>query len=481
MPTYAFANRGDFVDREQELDALARWYADPGADPLLMLVGRRRVGKSWLLRCFADGKQADIFVCDETAPLSQLQRFGRELRASVGAPVAVRSARDLFEVLFDLGRGEPRLAIIDEFPNLLTGRSRADSELAAVLEDRLGRTHTKLVLAGSQIASMETLLRARAPLHGRGRRMVLNPLRFQEARRFLEPQHTGADLVERYAIAGGMPRYLHHLGRSGSLRAVVCGELLDPVEAPLFDEPRTVLSMELSDPAIHFTILATLAGHKELALGDLVADSGLDRGVVSRYLRLLEDLYLVESAAPVFSRLGHRRHRYRLRDNLMRFWFAHVFPYQAALNAGQDPGALYDLAIAPRLPELISVAFEDICREWVRRTRPAAALEVGSWWGPAVHAARRSGSRTAEEIDLVAGHAARASVIGEVKWTARPMPASVLTDLREHKIPALAQDGVDTSAAEVVLFSRSGFSPALQREAARSGVRLVDLGALLSS
>src|SRR5579884_288433 len=208
---------------------------------------------------------------------------------------------------------------------------------------------------------------------------------------------------------------------SGSLRSIVSSELLDPIHAPLFDEPRTVLAMEISEPTLHFTILATLAAHKELAMGELVEESGLDRGVVSLYLQVLQDLHLVESANPIFSRPGHRRHRYRLRDSLMRFWFTYVFPNQAALNAGHDPGVFYDRVVAPQLSEFVSRAFEEVCQEWVRRNYAGVALEVGSWWGPALNALRRSGARTVEEIDIVAGHGRRVSVVGEVKWTMRQM------------------------------------------------------------
>jgi AAA+ ATPase superfamily predicted ATPase len=481
MTVYEFRNRAEFLNREQELEALRLWYGDPRADPILVLFGRRRVGKSWLVRQFADGKEADIFVCEETVPTSQLRRFGHELRNSVGAPVAVRSARDLFEVLFDLGQKAPRLAIIDEFPNLLTGRSKADSELAAVLENRLGSTATKIILAGSQVSSMERLLRARAPLHGRARRLVVRPLRFPEARRFLEPQHSGAELIDRYAIAGGMPRYLHQLGRRGSLRSVICADLLDPINGPLFDEPRTVLAMELHDPPVPFTILATLSAHKELGMGDLVNRSGLDRGVVSRYLNILQELYLIERADPIFSRADNRKHRYRVQDNLMRFWFTFVFPHQAALNATHDTGAFYDQVIADRLPEFVSWSYEDVSREWVRRSYARAALEVGSWWGPALNNFRRGGERTTEEIDIVGGRNGKATVIGEVKWTSGQMSAQVLADLRKYKIPALAQDGVNTSSVEILLFCKSGFQSQLRAEAAKGSVRLIDLSQLLTT
>ena len=72
------------------------------------------------------------------------------------------------------------------------------------------------------------------------------------------------------------------------------------------------------------------------------------------------------------------------------------------------------------------------------------------------------------------------TVVAECKWTSRQMPLKVLNDLETYKLPALGQLGVDVTALLVVLFSRSGFSPDLQEEAQRSGVRLVDLDDLLA-
>lgn len=480
MPIYEFPNHDEFINRERELEALGNWYADPHADPVFVLLGRRRVGKSWLIREFAHGKHADIFVADETVPRSQLERFGAQLRESIGVPVATRTARDFFDALLTLGAASPRLAIVDEFPNLLGRGGKADSELAAVLEERQGKTQTKVILAGSQMISMEKLLRARAPLHGRARRLVLPPLRFQQARQFLEPAHSGADLIDRFAIAGGLPRYLHQLGRKGSLRSVVCAEILDPVNAPLYDEPRTVLAMELSEPAVYFTILSALAHHKELTFGDLAKESGLDRSVVSRYVAILRELYLVERCDPMFVTPDQRRSRYRVMDSLMKFWFRFVFPHGGTLNAAGDVGAFYDAVVAPELAAFTSWTFEEICRDWVRRNYQQA-MQVGAWWGNSVNALRKGGRRTTEEIDIVGGFNRVAQVVGEVKWTTGQMSTATLNDLETFKIPALEEAGVDVSRAEKVLFSRSGFHPALHAAEARGRVRLVDLNGVLAA
>jgi len=477
MTTYDFPGHHAFLNRERELALLREWYEDPGADPVLVLYGRRRSGKSWLFREFAHGLEADILVCDRRVVRDQLAGFATQLTSKLEVRPQLNTATDLFQVIFGLGRRRRCLVVLDEFPELFGSRGTPDSELAAVLEEQLGRTQAKLILCGSQIATMTRLLRARSPLHGRARQLLVKPLDFVQARTFLG-SHNGADLIRRYALAGGMPRYLSLFGRTGSLKQIACSALLDPRGA-LFDEPRTVLEMELPEPAVHFSLLTALAAHKELAYGDLLSESKVDDKVASRYLQALEQLFLVEAANPIFSTATARRRRYRVADHLTRFWFRFVFPFQQDLDAGLEPGAHWDRSVAPHLDEHVAATFEQICRAWTLRTYATTTDRVGAWWGLSRHDLRRRGQRTSEEIDIVGGRDRLVTVIGEVKWTNRPMRKRTLDDLRELKVPALAQSGVEVSGAEVVLFSRSGFDEDLLAEATAGRIRLVGLDELL--
>ncbi len=478
MPRYSFPERERFLGREPELARLERWWRDE-RDPFpLVLFGRRRTGKSWLLRRFAHGKEADILVCDSRAERDQLAYFARALEPSLGFRADLPDVRSLFDVLLRPRGRAPRLVVIDEFPLLLQQSRGADSALAAAMEERAGAPGVKLVLCGSQIATMETLLAERGPLRGRATRMLLAPMGFADARRFM-PQLSGEELVTRYAIAGGMPLYLARLGRRGSLRAILCDEVLSPL-APLFDEAREVLTMELTSTAIHFSLLAALAGAPSLEWGDLVERSRVEEPTASRYVRTLEDLHLVRSANPMFAPANARRRRYRVADPFIRFWFRFVFPFQEDLAAGLPPADHYERNIAPYLAEHAATAFEDLCRSWVRERFSGTTDTVGPWWGMARHDLRRAGVRSTEEIDLVGARGERVTVVGECRWQRRRMGREVLQDLLDYKLPALAQVGVDVRGATILLFSRSGFRKELVQEAGRRGdVELVDLPVLV--
>lgn len=478
MDKYSFPNHGEFLDRRAELERLRRWWNDDRDRFPLILYGRRRTGKSWLLREFAHGKDADIFVCDSRAERDQLAYFAGVLQTSLGLRPEIGDVRSFYDLVFRPPPSGRRLVVIDEYPLLLEASRAADSSLAAAMEERESSSGVKLVLCGSQIATMETLLAERAPLHGRGTPLLLTPMAFNDSRRFLSDLRE-EDQVTRYAITGGMPLYLQRLGRKRSLKAVLCEDVLSPLGA-FFDEAREVLTMELTSTATHFSLLAALAGSPSLGWTDLVQRSRVEESTASRYVRILEDLRIVESANPIFAPANARRRRYRLADSFMRFWFRFVFAYQADLAAGLRPVDHYDRNVAPFVPEHAAAAFEQICRSWVLQRYRKTTDTVGPWWGMARHDLRRAKSRSTEEIDVVGVRGSKVTVVGECRWQNQQMGRQVLTDILDYKLPALAQTGADTSSATIVLFSKSGFRKELAEEASRRGnIELVDLKRLL--
>jgi hypothetical protein len=122
---------------------------------------------------------------------------------------------------------------------------------------------------------------------------------------------------------------------------------------PLFDEAREVLTMELTSTATHFSLLSALAGSPSLEWSDLVHRSHVEESVASRYVRILEDLHIVQSANPVFAPPNARRRRYRVADPFIRFWFRFVFPYQADLTAG-----LYYRPLPPYMDPAVNGDFD---------------------------------------------------------------------------------------------------------------------------
>jgi AAA+ ATPase superfamily predicted ATPase len=428
------------------------------------MYGRRRVGKSWLLRRLAHGKPAVILVADRVAPGQQLDRLARQLERPLGVVPRIEDVADLVRVLYRLARQDKTLVVLDEFPYLL-GTTAAEqqsnlSAIQAVLEQERDDSRIKLVLTGSTISTMQELQAERSPLHGRVVPFPVRPLRFAHARRLMDAAD-GADSLSqltRYSVTGGMPRYLAAL-RGADLAARIANQVVDP-GGGLFNEPRTLLQSELREPAVYFSILNTLAVRPRQA-SEIGAELKMATAELSIYLSTLASLQIVSRHLPVGAARTSRSTQWRCDDDFIRFWFRFVQPYQGELEAGGDPGGHVEAVVLPHLADHAELTFERTVQDWMRHKLAGQVLEVGSWWGPALHPLRARKERFSEEIDAVGIHHKNVIAVAEAKWTNKPMNASVLTDLRTFKLPALAQAGLTAADPRIILASRGGFTPAL--------------------
>jgi uncharacterized protein len=479
VDTFKWASHGEFLNRGEELAAIERWWR--GRDRrLLAMVGRRRVGKSWLFRAFAHGKPAVVLIAERGTPGDQLGKLAAGLEGPLGMTPAIADVPDLFRLLFRLGRAQKVLAVVDEFQYLLpaarTRRAALLTAIQAVIEEEQDDSRTKIILCGSQIGQMEKLLRDQSPLHGRLRRFPVAPLGPDGAAEFIDAA-SSREWVERFAVSGGMPSYLSELGRGGSLARLLREHVLDRHGA-LFNEPPYVLQQELRQPGFYLSILERLAAGPA-RVDRIAAPLGESSQSLSVYLRTLVEMRIVERELPVTAAAGAVGYRYRLADGFFRFWFRFVRPFQDELEAGMSARALWEAEVEPGLPDHMAPAFEHLCRHWVRANLAGTASRVGTWWGPALHRLRRDGERTTEEVDIVGTRRGRVTLLGECKWTAKPLSVRILQQLDDSKIPALVQSGakLDAGGPTTVLFSRSGFTAGLEQVARkREDLRLVGLG-----
>lgn len=472
----------EFLNREEELAQLNRWWTDRSRR-LVAMYGRRRVGKSWLFRAFADGKPAIVLVAEEGARGAQLKKLAAALAEPLGLRPDLADLPDLFRALYRLGREQKTLAVIDEFPHLMpSGRKERRAMLTAiqaVIEEEQDSSQTKLILCGSQISSMERLLAEESPLHGRLYRFFVSPLGPEECAPFIEAA-SPREWVERFSVSGGMPMYLDELGRGGSLRHLLGENVLNHL-GTLFEEPPYVLQQELRRPAVYLSILDEIASGPR-ALRDLSNALDTPSASLTEYLRTLQEMRIIDRELPITSAEKSTGYRYRLTDGFFRFWFRFVRPYAAELEAGLKPAALWTAEVAPAFSEHIAPAFELLCRRWVRARLGSEASRVGSWWGPALNELRVNHERETEEIDIVGLHRGRVSIVGECKWTSKPVSVALLGEIERYKLPALKQSGakVRKGGPLTVLFSRSGFTDGARRAAKeRGGLRLVEIEELI--
>ena len=191
---------------------------------------------------------------------------------------------------------------------------------------------------------------------------------------------------------------------------------------------------------------------------------------MTKYLGVLRELRLVRREVPVTERAPERsRHgRYAVQDPFVRFWFRFVLPYRSLLEAGHG-ATVYDQSIFPQLNTYMGGAFEEICREYVRRYWPErlgrAPAVVGRYWGPE------------GDIDVITENLDGSHFLGECKWWEGPVGENVLEELqrRARTLPLRFQQ-----EAEYLLFATGGFTMEMEQRVAMEGkVHLISVGDLL--
>ncbi|MBM3472256.1 MAG: ATP-binding protein [Armatimonadetes bacterium] len=460
-----------FVGRKAELQALGGFYARPGAQ-LFVLYGRRRVGKTELVRQFCRNRRHLYFQAAQEPDHDNLSHFAAQAARATGNPLFRRAHftrwEDALQQVAESAGQERLVVVLDEFPWLCEANRGLPSLLQRFWDHHGQSSSLFLILCGSSIGFMEEgVLAYRSPLFGRrtGQQELL-PLTYREAAEFVGG-YSPADRLRAYALLGGIPMYLQQFSDRRPLRDNVQQEILLP-QALLHNEPSFLLQSELRDPRIYNSILQAIASgltkHNEIA-------QRVDPrpGAISRYLERLEQLRLVQRVVPVADRAPGRRTRgrYFLRDNFLRFWYRFVMPNRSLLELGETAQVWRD-SIAPQLDAFVGPAFEHVCREYIRRhwrekLPVPAQSEVGRHWAKDV------------EIDLLCRNADGSHYCGECKWTIRPVGIRVLEELRlkTQSLPPAWRRKL-----RHVIFSRAGFTEALRAQADGENVILVDLAEL---
>ncbi len=457
-----------FIGRAAELAFLNELYHSDRPE-LYVLYGRRRVGKTELLREFCRDRRHVYFQAAQVTEADNRRQFVAAMAEGLNEPVLATARFDDWDApLQELARrasGERLVVVLDEFPYLCGSAPALPSLLQRFWDHSARESGLLLVLCGSAISFMENqVLAERSPLFGRRTgQQELAPFGFREAGHFL-PRYGLADRVRAFGVLGGMPMYLSQFSDRASLAGNIQAHLLRP-QALLYEEPTNLLRGELREPGTYSSILAAIASGLTRS-GEIAQRVGIAVTALGRYLPALQELRLVRRVVSVGDRAPEKRSRgrYFLDDNFLRFWYRFVLPNRSLLEVGEGPRVWHE-RIAPQLDEYMGRVFEDVCAEYVRRhARERLPVLPDGPVGPFWH--------KDSEIDLVWRDADGSHSCAECKWTRAAVGERTLHDLQEKAaaLPAEWQRGL-----RFALFSRAGFTESLQRQQDGERLVLVDL------
>ena len=347
-----------FVGREAELKFLDDKYKKDGGQ-LIVLYGRRRVGKTETLREFCKEKPHVFFSCTQTTDRVQLQKFSKQiLKENVPARNYISEFEDwekAIQSIVDLPYGDKKkLLIIDEFPYMCKGNKSIPSILQNLWDAELRNANIMIVLCGSAMSFIEKeLLAEKNPLYGRATGIYkMKEMEFYDAIKFF-PGYSTRDKVITYSVLGGIPHYLRQWNPKVSVSENIKQNILTK-GCILYSEVEFLLHQELRETPVYNSVIEAVAlGNTSL---NSISQKSLieDTSKTSVYLKNLIQLGIMERKfsidAKVKEQANGNRGIYRLTDNFFRFWYAFGFANFSQLEDG-DADGVYEYIVEPALHE----------------------------------------------------------------------------------------------------------------------------------
>jgi AAA+ ATPase superfamily predicted ATPase len=430
-----------FVDRVKELSLLNDEYVHTNFR-FSVIYGRRRVGKTTLIKEYIKKKSAIYFLVTLETKNMVLRRF-QNLVADFFNDDFLRSIElDNFDKLFEYiskKKLEKKLIIvIDEFQYLSKIDSAAPSLFQFIIDEILKYKNIHLVLCGSIISMMyKQTLSYNSPLYGRRTSAIrLEALKFEHISEFFGKKSQN-ELIELYSILDGIPKYLEMFKDTKNIYKSIEKNILDK-NSYLYEEPRYILQNEVNEPINYFTILEVIS-NGEHKIGNIAGKLNKNVQNITSFMAKLIELDVVYKEIPITETnpLKSKKGLYFIKDNFFRFWFLYVLSHKSQLEIGNTQYVLEK--IKKNFTGFVAKTYEDLCAEYALKNYDVS--KCGRWWNKN------------KEIDVV-GIAQDYMIVGECKYSNKKVGIDILKSLQEKALHV----EVNLPVKKYVLFSKSGFT-----------------------
>ncbi|MCR5625420.1 MAG: ATP-binding protein [Lachnospiraceae bacterium] len=419
---------------------------------MTLIYGRRRVGKSELIKqaIKESGVKSFYYECKQVTEKSNVQSMCQVISEVQNLPkLGYTNIEDLFNYVFSTAMKENIVFVLDEYPYLRENVKGLDSILQSLIDKYREKSKLKLVILGSYVDVMKSLLGHSNPLFGRVDLVIdLKQMDYYESAMFY-PNLSDEDKVRIYSVFGGIPYYNRLIDDKKTVKENIIDLIASP-GARLENEVSMYLSAEISKIVNANEVFEALArGFTKYS--DILSQSHVSSGpTLVDVLEKLIKMEVVEKKAPINDEGNKKKMGYYICDNLSLFYYRYIFKYSSQLEI-MDPDVFYEKYINPDFEEYyVPHKFEEICRQYLVRQNRSGKIEpvlekIGKYYydDPKTH--------TNGEFDVVSIDES-GYVFYEVKFRKRKISKEVV----DEEIQQVMNTGLN--CYKYVFFSRSGFS-----------------------
>ena len=450
-----------FIGRERELTALKEWYDKDGIG-MMVIYGRRRIGKSTLITEFAKGKRTIFYTATKIGKNRNLELFSKQvvdlLMPGLGE-VRFPATEAVFDFIDKNMGSEKIVLVIDELPYW----AERDEALLSVLQKYMDTVwndkNLKIILCGSALSFMEKkVLSEKSPLFGRrDSQMKLDAFDYLDSAKFV-PDYSNEDKAICYGITGGIAKYLSMIDPAKSMDENII-RLFFRTDGYLYDETRNLLTQEFSDIAIVNNIVEQIASG-ENTLNTIAGKIGEKESTILYSLDKLISVGLVEKKRCITEEKNKKKTQYVLKDFMFKFWYEFIPKATSVIEMGQGE-LYYQKVVKPALHSFMGAVFEEMCRYYTLKQGIMGEYgcfitSVGTWWG-VENVTDQNGNFRAQsaDIDVVAlSETDKKAVVGECKFKNEKIDKGIYDTLirRGKVIPAKYK------ISKYIFFSLSGYT-----------------------
>ncbi len=403
----------EFVDRKKELARLQQSLKREKPQ-FIVIYGRRRIGKSTLIKKVMDYSRGDIyFLADRTSEPSQRQLFSATVDMSIeGFSMATYPSWESLFVSLNRFIDHRITVCLDEFPYLVKSCPALPSILQKLLDDK--QLKFDLIICGSSQQMMQGfVLDSKEPLYGRADEIIkMKPITHAFVGQAL---HCDAEqAVREYAVWGGIPRYWELRENYDSLYDAIENLMLTS-EGTLYDEPSKLLYDEMRDTVQASSILSFI-GNGANKLSEIASRAERQATDITPQLSRLKELGFISKEIPFGeSEKKSKKGLYHISDPLLRFHYRYVLPYRSLIELGNSQAVLDVFAKTEN--DYTSQAWEELCRNHISAYGlDGIMFQMASrWWG--CYYNEEKNQYLPVELDVVAeSFDGKHLFLGECKW-----------------------------------------------------------------
>lgn len=458
-----------FIGRERELKSLETIYEKNGFG-MTIIYGRRRVGKSTLIREFVKGKKVIFYTATKVGAERNLELFSKQV-LGVLDPTYSEATFSSVESVLDIitnkvqDNDKKTILVIDELPYWAEKDEALLSILQKYIDTQWLDKNMMVILCGSALSFMEKkVLSEKSPIFGRRDSQIkLEAFNYKDSALFV-PEYSSEDKAICYGVTGGVAKYLALFDASRSLDNNII-RLFFNADGYLFDETRNILTQEFADVTLVNNIIEKIASG-ENALNNIATKVHEKDTTVLYSLEKLIDVGLVEKRNCITEEKNKKKTRYVLKDHMFKFWYQFILQAISVIEMGQGQ-VYYEKVVKPQIHSFMGSVFEEMCRYYtleqgIKGEFGSFITKTGTWWG-VEQMTDEEGKRYQQSADIdIVGISSvdKKAVIGECKFKNEKIDKEIYeTLIRRSKL--LSGNYIVT---KFLLFSLSGFTKWFDKE-----------------